>query len=65
MSADEDQDKVIQFPTAKQNSAGDGTGEFFSIDRRTFAEAAKLGLNAAVADLTIARWAVEPNQRGL
>jgi hypothetical protein len=58
MSADEDQHKVIQFPTAKQNeAAAGGSGEFFSIDRRTFAEAAKLGLNAAVAYLTIARGA--------
>jgi hypothetical protein len=45
MSADEDQHKVIQFPTAKQDEASAGAaGEFFSIDRRTFAEATKLGL---------------------
>jgi hypothetical protein len=58
MSASEDQDKVIQFPTAKRDEAGaGGSGEFFSVDRRTFAEAAKLSLNAAVAYLTIARGA--------
>jgi len=56
--SDDDQDKVIQFPTAKRDGAGaGGSGEFFTFDRRCFAEACKLGLNPAVAYLIIARGA--------
>jgi hypothetical protein len=49
-------EKVIQFPTAKQDEGG-GSGEFFTFDRRSFAAACRLGLNPAVAYLTIARGA--------
>jgi len=50
---DDDQVKVISFPAAK-NAAG---GEFFVVDRRAFAVACGLGLNPAVAYLTITRGA--------
>ena len=45
---------VIAFPTARG-------GEFFAIDKRTFEGACELGLNPAVAYLTIARGAGRDN----
>jgi hypothetical protein len=51
MSLDDDsQANIIPFPNTKS-----GGGEFFVVGRRAFAEACKLGLNPAVAYLTIAR----------
>jgi hypothetical protein len=54
MSLDDDsQANIIPFPTTKT----DAGGEFFVVDRRSYAEACKLGLNPAVAYLAIARGA--------
>jgi hypothetical protein len=50
-------DNVIAFPDVKAR----GGGEFFAIDNRAFAEACELGLNPAVAYLTIARGAGRDN----
>jgi hypothetical protein len=55
MSVDNDQDKndnVITLPKARSEK-----GEFFMFDRRLFSEACKLGLNAGIAYLLIARGA--------
>jgi hypothetical protein len=53
VSPDDDQANITPFPVAK-SAAG---GEFFVVDRRAFAAACALGLNPAVAYLTIARGA--------
>lgn len=50
---DDDQAKIISFPVSK-NTAG---GKFFVVDRRAFAAACRLGLNPAVAYLTVVRGA--------
>jgi hypothetical protein len=55
--SDNTDDNVIAFPDVKAH----GGGEFFAIDRRAFAAACELGLNPAVAYLTIARGAGRDN----
>ena len=52
MSLDDDQTNITSFP-----SINNATGEFFVVDRRVFAAACALGLNPAVAYLTICRGA--------
>ncbi len=52
MSQDDDQANITPLPAAKS-----AAGEVFVVDRRAFAAASALGLNPAVAYLTIARGA--------
>ena len=49
----DDNANIISFPAKRSNAAG----EFFVVDRRSFSVACGLGLNPAVAYLTIARGA--------
>src|SRR5262249_25095645 len=42
--------------------SGKGHGNFFAVDRRCFAEAADVGLNAAVAYLVMARFSLRDNR---
>jgi hypothetical protein len=50
---EDDNANIISFPANRSNAAG----EFFVVDRRSFSVACGLGLNPAVAYLTIARGA--------
>jgi hypothetical protein len=70
MSVGDDQANVIPFRKAKDGGVSQGVGEFFAFDHRSFTEACKLGLNAAVAYLVIARggytksfWSVDAIER--
>lgn len=57
MTDDVEDDNVIAFPETKSR----GGGEFFAIDKRAFIASCELGLNPAVAYLTITRGAGRDN----